>query len=93
MQETLNSRFRGRRVPSNSVINNWTDEQDITPLPRSHANVSKFLKDHDLQGKFIVMYSGNLGLYYDLENIIRVASDFRIIRISCSFYRRWRYEA
>ncbi|QOT10332.1 glycosyltransferase family 4 protein [Paenibacillus sp. JNUCC32] len=77
MQETLNSRFRGRKVPSNSVINNWTDEQDITPLPRSDANVSKFLKDHDLQGKFIVMYSGNLGLYYDLENIIRVASDFK----------------
>ncbi|AWP25949.1 glycosyltransferase WbuB [Paenibacillus glucanolyticus] len=77
MQETLNHRFRGRRVPSNSVINNWTDEQDIIPLPRSHAQVSKFVREHDLQGKFIVMYSGNLGLYYDLENIIRVASDFK----------------
>lgn len=77
MQETLVYRFRGRRVPVNSVINNWTDEEDIVPLQRNHPKIEQFLAEHHLEDKFIVMYSGNLGLYYDLENIIQVTSEFK----------------
>lgn len=77
MQETLVSRFRGSRVPVNSVINNWTDEEDIVPLQRDHPKIKQFLAEHQLENKFIVMYSGNLGLYYDLENIIQITSDFK----------------
>lgn len=77
MQETLALRFRGRRMPVNSVINNWTNEQDIVPLSKDHPEVRAFLEKHGLADQFIVMYSGNLGLYYDLENIIRTASAFR----------------
>ena len=72
MRETLEQRFGGRNVPDHSVINNWTDEQDIVPLPRDEPGVAAFLAENGLKDKFVVMYSGNLGLYYDLENLIRI---------------------
>lgn len=78
MQETLIRRFGGVNVPSNSVINNWTDETIIVPLDKHHPKVEQFLNQFNLQDKFVVMYSGNLGLYYDLENIIRMTESFRM---------------
>lgn len=77
MRETLERRFNNKNVPSNSVINNWTDENDILPLDKSHPEVSQFLNENGLQDKFIVMYSGNLGLYYDLENLIKYTELFK----------------
>jgi colanic acid biosynthesis glycosyl transferase WcaI len=77
MQETLIRRFGSRTAPVNSVINNWTDEQDIVPLGKDHPKVQEFLLKHGLLHKFIVMYSGNLGLYYDLENIIKITNYFK----------------
>ncbi|CAM2979143.1 glycosyltransferase family 4 protein [Paenibacillus sediminis] len=76
MQETLIRRLQDNKVPNNSVINNWTDESEIIPLNHNHPRVAQFMKEHRLEQKFIVMYSGNLGLYYDLENIIKVTSEF-----------------
>lgn len=76
MQDTLSHRFNNRNVPANSVIHNWTDEKDITPLDKSHPEVAKFLGELNLTDKFVVMYSGNLGLYYDLENLIRFTDQF-----------------
>lgn len=77
MQETLLKRFGTRAVPDNSVINNWTDEKDITPLGKEHPKVKEFLLSNGLLNKFIIMYSGNLGLYYDLTNIIKITHDFK----------------
>jgi len=73
MQETLLRRFSNRRVTSNSVINNWANEEEIYPLNKEHSRVAHFLQAHGLSGKFVIMYSGNLGLYYDLENLIKIA--------------------
>lgn len=77
MQETLIRRFANKLTPENSVINNWTDEQDIVPLGKDHPKVREFLLKHGLLNKFIIMYSGNLGLYYDLENIIKLTKHFK----------------
>ncbi|MCM3748261.1 glycosyltransferase family 4 protein [Paenibacillus pasadenensis] len=77
MKETLERRFNGRRVPAHSVINNWTNEEEIVPLKRDEPGVMEFLREHGLEDKFVVMYSGNLGLYYDLENLIRIAPQFK----------------
>ncbi|MEK4062781.1 MULTISPECIES: glycosyltransferase family 4 protein [unclassified Paenibacillus] len=77
MQETLLRRFANKKVTENTVINNWTNEQEIIPLSREHPQVQGFLEKHGLQNKFIVMYSGNLGLYYDLENLIKQTAAFR----------------
>ncbi|PWW45225.1 MULTISPECIES: glycosyltransferase family 4 protein [Paenibacillus] len=76
MRETLERRFNNRKVTDNSVIHNWTDEQEIVPLSKDHPKVSDFLREHHLEGKFVIMYSGNLGLYYDLENLIKMTGRF-----------------
>ena len=76
MAETLKGRFEGERVPDHTVISNWTDENAIVPLEKDEPAIQEFLKTHGLQDKFIVMYSGNLGLYYDLENLIQVSKQF-----------------
>lgn len=31
-----------------------------------------------LPEKFLIMYSGNIGLYYDIENLIKVIGKFNI---------------
>ncbi|MGV2448328.1 UNVERIFIED_CONTAM: glycosyltransferase family 4 protein, partial [Bacillus sp. ATCC 13368] len=56
---------------------NWTNEKEIYPLPSNHEKVVAFKKKYGLEGKFVVMYSGNLGLYYDLENLMNVITKFK----------------
>ncbi|OPA80474.1 glycosyltransferase WbuB [Paenibacillus selenitireducens] len=77
MAETLKNRFTGRTIPQHSVINNWTDEKDIVPLDKAEKHVASFIEEYQLENKFIIMYSGNIGLYYDLENIIKVTKHFK----------------
>ncbi|MCO7124207.1 glycosyltransferase family 4 protein [Sporolactobacillus shoreicorticis] len=76
MAETLKKRFQNKRVPTHLVINNWTDEDQIVPMNKAVEPIHRFLEENNLLGKFIVMYSGNLGLYYDLENLVRVTNQF-----------------
>lgn len=76
MQETLVARFARKSITNNTVINNWTNEQEIIPLNKDHLQVSRFIEAHGWKDKFIVMYSGNLGLYYDLENLIEITHAF-----------------
>lgn len=76
MQETLKNRFNNKKVPENTFINNWIDEKEIYPLNENYPKVVAFKEKYNLQDKFIIMYSGNIGLYYDLENIIKVIGKF-----------------
>lgn len=75
MIETLRKRF-DPMVPY-AYINNWIDEKKIFPLDRNHPRVAAFKEKYGLQDKFIIMYSGNIGLYYDLANIIKCIEKFR----------------
>lgn len=77
MQETLRNRFNNKEVPKNVFINNWINEKDIYPLEQNHPRIMEFKEKYNLQDKFIIMYSGNIGLYYDLENIIKVIGEFK----------------
>ena len=77
MQETLKNRFNNKKVPSNVFINNWINEKEIYPLEQNHPKIVAFKEKYNLQDKFIIMYSGNIGLYYDLENIIKVIGEFK----------------
>ena len=74
--ETLKKRFHNKNVPKHVMINNWIDEKEIYPLPADDPNVLAFREKYDLSGKFVIMYSGNLGLYYDLYNLIKVIEKF-----------------
>lgn len=75
--ETVEKRFEGEKVPKTVMINNWIDEKEIYPLPEDHPKVVAFKKIYGLDGKFVIMYSGNIGLYYDLENLMKVVEQFK----------------
>jgi len=77
MVETLKNRFRGKRVPPHCFINNWVDENEIYPLEPTNKKVAAFKQQYGLENKFVIMYSGNIGLYYDLEKLIRIVKKFR----------------
>lgn len=70
--ETVNKRFNHKKVPKTVLINNWIDEKEIYPLEKDNEKVQELKKKYNLENKFIIMYSGNIGLYYDLENIFKV---------------------
>lgn len=58
------------------MINNWIDEKEIYPIEQNHPKVVAFKKQYGLDNKFVIMYSGNIGLYYDLKNLMQVIEKF-----------------
>ena len=70
--QTVHNRFKGKKVPKIVMINNWIDEKEIYPVEADHPKVVAFKEKYGLQDKFVIMYSGNIGLYYDLENLMKV---------------------
>lgn len=77
MEEVFKHRFKHRKIPENVIINNWIDKRKIFPLGKDNIEVLKFKKKYGLNNKFIFMYSGNIGLYYDLENIVKVMGSLK----------------
>lgn len=53
-----------------NLIPNWVDVNFIRPLPQQE---SPFYQKYNLQGKFVVMYSGNIALTQGLETAITAA--------------------
>ena len=77
---TLEKRFQNENVPNYTMINNWINEKTIYPLPKNNPEVLSFRKQYELDGKFVIMYSGNIGLYYDLEGLIGITERFRDVK-------------
>ena len=83
MLPTMTRRFTNkkgklsRKMPKTVFINNWMDEREIYPLSGDDEKVKEFKKKYGLENKFVIMYSGNIGLYYDLENLIKVIEKFK----------------
>ena len=71
MQERL--QHRGIQPEHITVIPNWPAES-IRPL--SH-DANPFRVQHDLQGRFVVMYSGNMGLAHPFESILDAAEELQ----------------
>lgn len=83
MAETMQKRFTAKSgklqksMPKTAIINNWMDEREVYPLPDNDEKVIAFKKKYGLENKFVVMYSGNIGLFYDLEKLIEVIEQFK----------------
>lgn len=58
------------------LIPNWVDVNFIHPLPKEN---NAFRDAHNLKGKFVVLYSGNIALTQPLETVIEAASRLRHI--------------
>lgn len=59
-------------VPAQKItcIPNWVDTQFIRPLDKEE---NAFRKAHGLDGKFVIMYSGNIALTQGLETVVEAA--------------------
>ena len=63
------------------VIPNWADPTELQPKPKED---SAFAKEHGLIEPFTLLYSGNLGLYYEFDMILEGAQrlqeeNFRLV--------------
>lgn len=56
-----------------SVIPVWADPDVVRPLPKENC----FRRDHGLEGRFVVMYAGNIGHTSALEDVIVAAEILR----------------
>ncbi len=83
--ETNSASLRDRTLPDYTVIHNWVDEKEIRPLPAGHEKVRAFKQKYGLDDRFVIMYSGNIGLYYDLENLIKVLKRYRKAKVAFVF--------
>jgi glycosyltransferase involved in cell wall biosynthesis len=58
--------------PKVVYISNWADPSVVCPVdPESNP----FIKELGLQNKFLVQYSGNMGLSHDMETIVEAARE------------------
>ncbi|MFA5114070.1 MAG: FkbM family methyltransferase [Candidatus Margulisiibacteriota bacterium] len=56
------------------LVPNWCDEKQLKPLPKEKSALTK---GYNLQGKFVVLYSGNMGMAHPLERVIEAAARLR----------------
>ena len=56
-----------------TTVPNWADTQRIYPVRQANA----FRQSEGLDGQFVVMYSGNMGLCQNLDNILEAATLLR----------------
>ncbi|MEH2064339.1 MAG: glycosyltransferase family 4 protein [Nostoc sp.] len=66
-------------VPVNKIvcIPNWVNITFIRPLPKEK---NSWISNHKLDGKFVVLYSGNIALTQGLETVIEAAVCLRHIK-------------
>ena len=53
------------------VIPNWSASDEFRPVPKDE---NPFIQKHNLQNKFVVMYSGNIGLTHCVEVLVDAAN-------------------
>lgn len=57
-----------------SVIQSWGDPDFILPIAKKD---NWFAKEHDLDSKFTVLYSGNMGRCHDMDTILATAQQLK----------------
>jgi colanic acid biosynthesis glycosyl transferase WcaI len=64
-----NLRSKGVDPDKITLIRNWVDVNFVKPMPKENA----FRREHGLEGKFVVMYAGNIALTQGLETVVQSA--------------------
>ena len=65
---------KGAKEDEIVVIPNWADGEQIYPVEKDK---NPFVKQHQLNGKFIVEYSGHMGEGHDFSTILQAAKRLR----------------
>lgn len=71
MKERLSCYVDNNKI---KVVSIWTGSESLKPIAK---NDNIFLKEHNLEKNFIVLYSGNMGIGHKLEVMIDVAENFK----------------
>ena len=64
------SKYSNGSMNNVKIVPNWVDIEEIKPIPKDQ---NPFIRQHQLENTFIVMYSGNMGKTHDIETIIETA--------------------
>lgn len=75
ISESFSPGLRDLGVPDSKIalVYNWIDTEFIHPLPRSN----EFSKEHALEGRFVILYAGNIGPSQGLESVLDAAHELR----------------
>jgi colanic acid biosynthesis glycosyl transferase WcaI len=70
--EAMAARVREKGVAPGRVhvVPNWADGEAIRPIP---PEANAFRREHGLDGKKVVLYSGNMGRAHDLSTVLAAA--------------------
>ncbi len=73
------------------VIPNWADKSKLHPVPKQQT---EFARSNGVMDNFTALYSGNLGLYYEFETIVRACEllkgdAFKMIFIGSGGRKQW----
>lgn len=64
----------GAQPRSTTWVHNWADASAIRPIP---AEDNDFLDEHDLRGRFVILYSGNAGRAHTFDAVLHAARELR----------------
>lgn len=74
------------------VIHNWADPALLRPVPKADC---AFARKHGYDRRFTLLYSGNLGLYYEFDTLLEAANrlrddpDFRLVFVGAGGKRAY----
>jgi glycosyltransferase involved in cell wall biosynthesis len=74
MRERVLEKIGGRLAARVDVIHNWADGEMIKPLG---GEENPFSAEHGLDGKFVLLFSGNLGRVNDFSTVLEAALALR----------------
>jgi glycosyltransferase involved in cell wall biosynthesis len=72
--ETMAGRLRALGARNVVTVHNWADGEAIRPI---HPEESEYRRVRGWGGKFVVLYSGNLGLAHEFETVLGAAELLR----------------
>jgi len=65
---------RGVQSDKIAIVPNWTDDQEIMPVPHSSNHLRR---EWGLEDKFVIGYSGNLGRAHEFDTLLEAARQLR----------------
>ena len=74
MRERLVAKVGGGFAPRVRVIHNWADGREIRPL---NGEKNPFAEELDAEGKFVLLFSGNLGRVNEFKTVLDAALALR----------------
>ena len=77
MAEKIEKKYQLFEDHKIKIIHNWADEHFIIPIKKEE---NWFVKKYNLEDKFIILFSGNIGLLQDLSTVINAAEKLKVYK-------------